>query len=47
MYPSVRHQGGTCIAALFPHAVQSVAQGAVFRFEWAGRPDPAITRISE
>ncbi|MDB5510022.1 MAG: hypothetical protein JWL93_2491 [Hyphomicrobiales bacterium] len=30
-YPSVRHQGGTCLAALFPHAVQSVAQGGVHR----------------
>jgi len=47
IYPSVRHPGGTCIAALRPHAVQSVAQGAVFRFEWAGSPEPTVTPVSE
>ena len=47
IYPSVRHPGGTCIAALRPHAVQSVAQGAVFRFEWSGSAQPTITRVSE
>jgi hypothetical protein len=47
IYPSVRHAGGTCLAALRPHAVQSVAPGAVYRFEWSGHPDPKITPISE
>jgi hypothetical protein len=47
IYPSVRHAGGTCIVALRPHAVQSVAPGAVYRFEWAGSPEPAIARVSE
>jgi hypothetical protein len=47
IYPSVRHAGGTCIAALRPHAVQSVAPGAVYRFEWSGAKEPAIRRISE
>lgn len=47
IYPSVRHPGGTCFVALLPHAVQSVAQGAVYRFEWAGRPEPAITKVSD
>ncbi len=47
VYPSVRHEGGTCIVALWPHAVQSVAPGAVYRFEWAGNPEPAIVRVSE
>lgn len=36
IYPSVRHAGGTCIAALWPNVVQSVAQGAVIRLTWAG-----------
>jgi RES domain-containing protein len=31
IYPSVRHPGGTCTVALWPHAVQSVAQGAIAR----------------
>ena len=47
IYPSVRHAGGTCLAALRPHAVQSVAPGAVYRFEWSGHPDPKITRVSD
>ena len=47
IYPSVRHAGGTCLAALRPHAVQSVAPGSVYRFEWDGRPEPKITPISE
>ena len=47
VYPSVRHEGGTCIVALMPHAVQSVAPGAVYRFEWSGSPEPAIVRVSD
>jgi hypothetical protein len=46
IYPSVRHAGGTCIVALRPHAVQSVAPGAVYRLKWSGDRDPAVTRIS-
>ncbi|HAD18189.1 MAG TPA: RES domain-containing protein [Erythrobacter sp.] len=39
IYPSVRHAGGTCIAALWPNVVQSVAQGALYRLTWSGSPD--------
>lgn len=42
IYPSVRLSGGTCIVALWPHAVQSVAQGGVFRLTWNGAPEPDI-----
>ena len=42
IYPSVRHAGGTCIAALRPAAVQSVRQGAVYRMSWRGTPDPVV-----
>ena len=42
IYPSVRHAGGTCIAALRPAAVQSVRQGAVYRMTWRGSPTPTI-----
>ncbi|MES2136900.1 MAG: RES family NAD+ phosphorylase [Pseudomonadota bacterium] len=45
IYPSVRNAGGTCIAALFPHAVQSVAQGAIFRMTWRGSPEPTVERL--
>jgi hypothetical protein len=43
VYPSVRHKEGTCLVALVPHAVQSVAQGRVIRMQWVGRPGPTIT----
>ncbi len=46
IYPSVRQDGGTCIAALFPHAVQSVAQGDVYRMTWRGSPEPEIEKVS-
>lgn len=45
IYPSVRHPGGTCLAALFPHAVQSVTQGEVYRMEWRGQPEPVISIV--
>lgn len=46
IYPSVRHAGGTCIAALFPHAVQSVAQGDVYRMTWRGTAEPVIDKVA-
>ena len=45
VYPSVRFAGGVCVAALIPHAVQSVAQGGVFRLTWSGNAQPAVERI--
>jgi hypothetical protein len=45
IYPSARHEGGTCFAVLFPHAVQSVAQGDVWRLVWSGKQTPTITKI--
>ncbi|AKR56909.1 hypothetical protein XM25_14130 [Devosia sp. H5989] len=42
IYPSVRHPGGTCIAALRPAAVQSVRQGDVYRMTWDGAPEPRV-----
>jgi hypothetical protein len=45
VYPSARRKGGTCIAALFPHAVQSVAQGGIWRLAWTGSETPQITSI--
>ena len=36
VYPSVRAPGGTCLVALWPHAVQSVTQGAIVRTAWSG-----------
>jgi RES domain-containing protein len=45
IYPSVRHAGGTCIAALWPNVVQSVAQGAMYRLTWTGEPEFACEAI--
>jgi len=45
IYPSVRHPGGTCIAALLPHAVQSVAQGDIYRIVWTGNRVPSVTKV--
>lgn len=45
IYPSVRHPGGTCIAALWPNVVQSVVQGAMYRMTWSGSPDFACEPI--
>ena len=45
IYPSVRHTGGTCIAALWPNVVQSVVQGAMVRLTWSGTPDYAWEAI--
>lgn len=42
VHPSVRHPGGTCLVALWPHVVQSVAQGAVWRTRWAGGAVPVV-----
>lgn len=44
-YPSVRHDGGVCFAALSPHAVQSVAPGALWRLTWEGDPEPIIEQL--
>jgi RES domain-containing protein len=42
LYPSVRRKGGTCLVALIPHAVQSVAQGRVIRLVWNGKREPEV-----
>ncbi len=38
IYPSVRHDEGICIAALWPNVVQSVVQGSMYRLTWSGKP---------
>ena len=46
VYPSVRHDGGTCLVALWPAAVQSVAQGRALRATWAGNPTPEWSALA-
>lgn len=38
VYPSVRRQGGVCLAAFRPHVVQNVRPGARWRLIWKGSP---------
>ncbi|MEO6379089.1 MAG: RES family NAD+ phosphorylase [Caulobacteraceae bacterium] len=45
IYPSIRHTGGTCFAALWPHAVQSVAPGDRWRMTWTGDAAPSVERV--
>lgn len=45
IYPSVRHAGGTCIAALWPNVVQSVVQGTMYRLTWSGTPAFEVTAL--
>ena len=40
VYPSIRHPQGVCLVALWPQAVQSVAQGRVLALTWAGSRTP-------
>jgi RES domain-containing protein len=40
VYPSIRHPEGTCLVALWPQAVQSVAQGRVLALTWADSGTP-------
>lgn len=46
IYPSVRHRGGTCLAAFRPDSVLNLRQGGIWRLAWHGRPKPSITRQS-
>jgi hypothetical protein len=39
LYPSVRHAGAMCVAALWPNVVQSVVAGAMYRLTWSGSPE--------
>jgi hypothetical protein len=43
VYPSVRRPGSTCLACFRPALVSHVRRGKVYRFTWAGTPDPVVT----
>ena len=42
VYPSVRHEGGTCVACFRPAIVGNVRLGQRYRFTWTGGPTPHI-----
>ena len=43
VYPSVRHAGGTCVAAFRPAIVANVRRARTYRFTWTGTPRPTVT----
>ncbi|MEP7115974.1 MAG: RES family NAD+ phosphorylase, partial [Acidobacteriota bacterium] len=43
VYPSVRHDGGTCVAAFRPALVMNVRKARTYRFTWSGAPVPKVT----
>jgi len=46
VYPSVRHPGGICIAALQPAVIRQVAKGRIFRLTWIGGKGPKVEEIN-
>jgi hypothetical protein len=42
VYPSVRHQGGTCLACFRPALVANVRRDKTYRFTWSGT-EPVVT----
>lgn len=42
VYPSVRRNGGVCLACFRPALVDNVRKSARYRFTWGGSPTPAI-----
>ena len=43
VYPSVRHEGGTCLACFRPALITNVRRGKTYRFVWEGGEAPRVT----
>ena len=43
VYPSVRHEGGTCLACFRPALVTNVRRAKTYRFTWEGTTTPTVT----
>ena len=43
VYPSVRREGGTCLACFRPALVMNLRRGKVYRFTWEGNAEPVVT----
>lgn len=46
VYPSVRHEGGQCIAAFFPDVVTAPVQADHFRYFWDGETVSYVRKVS-
>lgn len=44
-YPSVRHAGGVCLAALKPSCIKSVTRGESFVLTWSGGAGPEVEKV--
>jgi hypothetical protein len=45
VYPSVRRDGGTCLACFRPALVMNVRKGFTYRLRWGGGPIPEIEML--
>lgn len=45
VYPSVRHEGGTCVACFRPALVMNVRRAETYQFTWNGTPAPTISVV--
>ena len=45
VYPSVRREGGTCLACFRPALVTNVRRGHTWKFTWKGGEGPRIMRV--
>jgi hypothetical protein len=45
IYPSIRKQGGLCLAAFRANMVQDIRQGGTWRLTWSGDRDPGISAV--
>ena len=45
IYPSVRLEGGTCLACFRPALVGNVRKGQAYRLTWSGSPTPVIESL--
>ena len=43
VYPSVRREGGTCVACFRPALVSNVRRAKTYRFTWDGSPTPTVS----
>lgn len=47
VYPSVRHAGGTCLAALSPRLLKSCQHAAYLEYHWDGSTIAAVYELSQ
>jgi RES domain-containing protein len=45
VYPSVRHEEGTCLACFRPALVANVRRASTYRFTWDGTSTPSIEQV--